>query len=131
MSMASNVPILAWDNGYWLDPLWERFSTRMIPASSVPFFSSECGERFADWAEFAPALERFLERVTLLAPRKYVCENLSMKKSAETYADYYFSLLGNTASSAVAHRVAQSSDTALAATQRSKSIVSRMQRPFI
>jgi hypothetical protein len=93
--MASNIPILAWDNGYWLDPLWRQVSKTMIPASSVPYFSSDCGERFADWAGFEPALDRFIDRLPHLQPRKYVCENLSMKRSAEIYADHYFSLLNS------------------------------------
>ena len=93
-AMASNVPILAWDNGYWLDPLWKRFSKTMTPASSVPFFSPDCGERFIDLADFEAALDRFLTRLPLLTPRKFVSQNLSMKASAETYAEYYFSLLG-------------------------------------
>jgi len=92
-ALASNVPVLAWDNGYWLDPLWQRFSTSMIPASSVPFFSPACGERFADWAAFEVALDRFVARMPELRPRQFVCENLSMKRSAEIYANYYFSLL--------------------------------------
>ena len=97
-AMASNVPILAWDNGFWLDPLWKRFGTEMVPASSVPFFSAECGERFADYAGFEPALDRFLDRLPSLTPRNYVAENLSMKRSAEIYADHYFSLLKSEAS---------------------------------
>jgi hypothetical protein len=92
-AMASNVPILAWDNGFWLDPLWKRFNETMIPASSVPYFSPSCGERFADWPDFAPALERFLDRMPSFNPRKYVCENLSLKRSAEIYANLYFSAL--------------------------------------
>ncbi len=92
-AMSSNVPLLAWDNGYWLDPLWKRFSKTMIPASSVPYFSSDCGERFADWSEFEPALDKFLERLPRYQPRKYICENVTMKQSAETYANYYFSML--------------------------------------
>jgi hypothetical protein len=91
-AMASNVPILAWDNGFWLDPLWKRFSITMIPASSVPYFSAECGERFADLPGFEPALDRFIDRMAEFKPRKYVCENLSLKRSAEIYASYYFSL---------------------------------------
>jgi glycosyltransferase involved in cell wall biosynthesis len=89
-ALASNVPILAWDNGYWLDPLWKRFSKTMIPATSVPYFSPDCGERFADFGAFEPALNRFLERLPSLRPRKYIAENLTMKRSAEIYADYYF-----------------------------------------
>lgn len=92
-ALASNIPMLAWDNGYWLDPLWKRVSATMIPASSVPFFSSDCGERFADLSGFEPALDRFLARLPTLQPRKFVCENLSMKQSADIYSSHYFSLL--------------------------------------
>lgn len=92
-AMASNVPILAWDNGFWRDPLWKRFNTTLIPASSVPYFSSDCGERFADWTGFEPALDRFLDRMPRFHPRKYVCENLGLKRSAEIYASHYFSVM--------------------------------------
>lgn len=92
-ALASNVPVLAWDNGIWLDPLARRFGTTAIAASSVPYFSADCGERFGDWAGFEAALQCFLDRLPLLRPRDYVCENLSMTRSAEIYAGYYFSLL--------------------------------------
>jgi hypothetical protein len=92
-ALASNVPILAWDNGFWLDPLWRRVAERRIPASSVPFFSPDCGERFADITEFEPALDRFLERLPVLQPRKYVINNLSFSQSAVIYAREYFKLL--------------------------------------
>jgi len=93
-AMALNIPILAWDNGYWLDPLWRKMSETMIPASSVPFFSEECGARFTDLAAFEPALTEFLERLPALRPRNYVLENLSMRRSAEIYAQQYFAMIG-------------------------------------
>jgi len=96
-AMACNVPILAWDNGYWLDPLWQRFSTAMIPASSTPYFSPACGERFVGWADFEPALDRFVARLPHFEPRKFVCENLSIRRSAEIYSRLYFSLLAGAA----------------------------------
>jgi glycosyltransferase involved in cell wall biosynthesis len=70
-ALASNVPVLARDNGYWLDPLWRRVSETMVPASSVPFFSPDCGKRFANFAAFVAALSRFLERLPSLRPRQY------------------------------------------------------------
>jgi glycosyltransferase involved in cell wall biosynthesis len=92
-ALASNVPVLAWDNGFWLDPLWRRVSEHMIPASSVPFFSPLCGERFADLAGFEPALQRFLDRLAEMEPRNYVLEHLSMRQSAEIYIREYMSQL--------------------------------------
>jgi hypothetical protein len=91
-ALASNVPLLAWDNGYWLDPLWKKFSQKMIPASSVPFFSEECGERFRDMVDFEAALSVFMDRLRHFKPRKYIIENLSMEESAEKYHDEYFSV---------------------------------------
>ena len=92
-ALACNVPVLAWDNGYWLDPLWRRLSPDAVPASSVPYFSEQCGERFRDICEFTTALERFLKRLPTLEPREYVVTHLSMVESARIYANAYFSLL--------------------------------------
>jgi len=92
-AMASGVPILAWDNGFWADPLWKKFSQSPPAASSVPFFSPACGEKFRTMTEFEPALGRFMERRSAYDPRRYVAENLNMKTSAKLYADQYFGLL--------------------------------------
>jgi hypothetical protein len=90
-ALASSVPVLAWDNGYWLDPLWKRFSVNKIPASSVPFFSDLCGETFRDISDFEDVLSVFRNRLSGYKPRKYVLEKLTMKESAEKYSDQYFS----------------------------------------
>jgi hypothetical protein len=84
--------LLAWDNGYWLDPLWKMFSSKKIPASSVPFFSEECGEKFRDIANCEPALSAFLNRLSNFRPRKYLIDNLNMMNSAKIYCDQYFSI---------------------------------------
>ena len=92
-ALASNVPVLAWDNGYWLDPLWKQVSNAMIPASSVPFFSAECGDRFADLTQLDEALDRFRNRMSSYQPRKYVLGNLSLQQSGSIYSRAYFSLM--------------------------------------
>ena len=91
-ALASNVPLLAWDNGLWLDPLSKRVSVDMIPASSVPFFSEECGEKFRDVSEFESALAKFVENIGTFKPRKYVVENFTMNQSAQIYATQYFAI---------------------------------------
>jgi len=93
-ALAANVPIIAWDNGYWLDPLWRKVSQERIAASSVPFFSAECGETFRDLSEFDEALSRFLVRLPIYRPRDYVIKNLSMEESARQYVAQYFSPMG-------------------------------------
>ncbi len=45
-ALACNIPVLAWDPGYWVDPLWELFAENPVPATSVPQFSELCGMTF-------------------------------------------------------------------------------------
>lgn len=87
--LASNVPVLAWDNGYWLDPVRPQYSPDPVPASSVPYFSGECGERFAGIDEFPAALDRFQQRMPGYEPRAYVMRELSFERSAARYIDAY------------------------------------------
>jgi hypothetical protein len=61
--LACDVPILAWDQGWWLDPNRIRWGTPDVPATSVPYFDSRCGEKFKGIEEFETQLERFLERL--------------------------------------------------------------------
>ncbi len=91
-AMACNLPILAWDNGFWLDPNRKTYTKEGVPASSVPFFSPECGERFRESGDFLEVLDRFLERLNAYAPRRYVQQALSLHESAATYLKYYLSL---------------------------------------
>ena len=88
-AMASSVPILAWDQGFWLDPSRLLYDNEPVPASSVPYFDARCGERFKDLEDLPAALDRFLERRDTYAPRAFVAERLSMEKSAEIYMDLY------------------------------------------
>lgn len=90
-AMASNVPILAWDPEFWLDPNRKQWTDEEVPASSVPFFGPECGERFHDASEFPAALDRFLERLPTYHPRRFVKEHLSLERSAQLYLEAYCS----------------------------------------
>ncbi|HUY67851.1 MAG TPA: hypothetical protein VMV79_00940 [Alphaproteobacteria bacterium] len=93
-AMASNLPVLAWNNGFWADPLWKKFAAAPPPASSVPFFSAACGETFSDPSQFESALDRFMNKRLSYRPRDYVAANLSMETSAKIYAGEYFKLIG-------------------------------------
>jgi hypothetical protein len=92
-ALASNVPVLAWDNGFWLDPLARRFSSQPIPASSVPYFDTRCGERFRDLASFSAVFELFWARLGSYEPRQYVKEHLSPAASSSLYLQLYRELL--------------------------------------
>ena len=88
-AMASGVPILAWDPETWMDPNRPRWTDQPVRASSVPFFSPACGERFLDLASFPAALDAFLSRLPQYAPRAYVRDALSFERSAKLFLDAY------------------------------------------
>ncbi len=90
-AMAMNVPILAWDNGFWLDPQRFLYSDVPVPGSSVPFFGPECGERFVDAGAFPSVLETFRRRLDghEFHPREYVERVLSFEESGQLFLKMY------------------------------------------
>jgi hypothetical protein len=88
-ALSSNLPILAWNPGWWVDPNRKKYSAEPIPACSVPYFSSECGEKFEDFSEFAAIFETFWSRLPSYEPRQFVERELSFSNSAKIYWDCY------------------------------------------
>lgn len=88
-ALACNVPVLAWDQGLWLDPIQRSFGGTPIPATSVPYFSDQCGDRFADVDSFPAALDRFLLGLASYEPRLYVSRHVSIEESARLYLEIY------------------------------------------
>lgn len=84
-AMAMNVPVFAWDQGWWLDPHRFEWNDPVVPATSVPFFNETCGMSFKDLQAFEANFSLFWQKVAAAAfePRKYILENLTLKKSAE------------------------------------------------
>lgn len=96
-ALASGVPILAWDQGRWLDPVRLRFGGADVPASSVPYFEDGVtGERFRSVDDFPGKLDVFLERRERYTPRAWVQEHLSVAASARAYLRLYESSLRGT-----------------------------------
>jgi hypothetical protein len=96
-ALASNLPVLAWDQGYWLDPNRPLFEAEPIKASSVPYFSAECGERFTGVEDFSTALDRFSADLLRYTPRAWVSEHLSPTRSAELYLHAYYKVAARSA----------------------------------
>jgi peptidoglycan/LPS O-acetylase OafA/YrhL len=84
-AMSMNVPILAWDQGFCLDPNRFDWGDPVIPASSVPFFDETCGMKFKDFNEFDKQVESFMENVktNTYKPREFILNNLTLEKSGE------------------------------------------------
>lgn len=84
-ALSMNVPVLAYDQGFWLDPnrlLWGE--NNPVPATSVPFFDFRCGEKFTDINSFYTVFDAFCAKVLKgsFSPRSYILENLTLERSA-------------------------------------------------
>ncbi len=90
-ALASNIPIIAWDHGWWTDPVWPAYSETPIPAVAVPLFSPECGEKFKMISDFPKIFEKFWSKLDSYHPRQFIQREVSFKKSADAYCKYYFS----------------------------------------
>jgi hypothetical protein len=90
-AMASNVPVLALDEGVLADPEQRRFASPALRVSSVPYFDATCGETFVP-DQIESALMRFMRKLPEYKPREFVLEYLSMRKAAENYLELYASL---------------------------------------
>jgi hypothetical protein len=88
-ALTSNVPLLAWENGFWLDPRRPDYTPEPVPATSVPYFSEECGEKFRDFNDFAAKFDTFWEKLDSYEPRAYVQKSLSFDESAKLYIERY------------------------------------------
>ena len=87
--LSSGVPILAWDQGLCLDPNRELWGQPVIPATSVPYWSEECGRRFTSMGDFEAELDAFLRDVDRRAygPREYVLGRLTLERCAADYLE--------------------------------------------
>lgn len=92
--LSCNIPVMAWEPGYWLDPIRLDYHKSAIPATSVPFFDKRCGVTFADYEAFEKRFDLFYEDAMAgkFSPREFVLENLSIEKSTESMLEIYNSI---------------------------------------
>ncbi|MEE1883922.1 glycosyltransferase family 1 protein [Pedobacter flavus] len=84
-ALAMDVPVFAWDQGFCLDPNRFKWNDPIMPATSVPFFNEQCGDKFKDVKEFQLKFDQFFKNVQLnkYRPRNYILENLTLEKSGQ------------------------------------------------
>jgi hypothetical protein len=93
-ALSSGVPVFAWDEGVFVDPLLNSNTPPGLTVSSVPYFDSRCGVRFllntmeVQFDEFWACRETF-------SPRIYVKECLSLELSSHKYLELYFQAGGS------------------------------------
>ncbi len=75
--MARDMPMLVWDVTEWND----QGSQWSLPATSVPYWSDECGVKFTDINQIEYAFDDFCSKI--YTPRKFVEKELSFKASVD------------------------------------------------
>ena len=75
--MAVGKPLFVWDINEW-DYMGEQYK---VPATSVPYWSDECGEKFYFVDELEETFERFYDRIDTYNPKNLIDSELSYKAS--------------------------------------------------
>jgi hypothetical protein len=88
-ALSMNMPVFAWDQGFFLDPNRFVWNDPVIPATSVPFFDDRCGMRFKDFEDFEEQIGGFWDGVKRgdFKPRDYILGNLTLERSAQYMLD--------------------------------------------
>lgn len=87
-ALASDVPVLAWDERQFIDPGLAKFASGGLDVSSVPYFDERCGGRFRI-DQFEARFDSFWEQRDAFQPRAYVVETLSLETAAAKYMELY------------------------------------------
>jgi len=89
--LSCDVPVLAWDQGFCLDPNRFVWGQPEIPATSVPYFDERCGERFAGSDQFEDKFAVFLSKIAAgtYRPREFILENLTLAGSARQFLSFF------------------------------------------
>lgn len=81
--MSSNLPLLVWDTVIWDG----KGPNHLVPATTVPYWSDECGIKFTDFSELEDKHLIFLEKIDTFIPRNYIINNLTLEKKAKDLID--------------------------------------------
>jgi hypothetical protein len=90
-ALSMDVPALVWDPGSWKYQSPELKREFTAPATSVPYFSEDCGFRFTTPLEFQAAFDQFSENVNSYRPREYI---LTSGLNLRTNKEFIVSLMG-------------------------------------
>src|SRR5262249_41016691 len=92
--LACNVPVIAWNQGFWLDIERFTYGREFVPASSVPFFDHRCGEQFSDFKAFVQMFDNFYLKACRgsFQPRDFVLQNLTIENSTRRMMNIYDSI---------------------------------------
>lgn len=81
--MARDMPMFVWDVKEWND----QGASYAVPASSIPYWSNECGVRFYNSIEMGLAFDEFCGKI--YKPRKFIEEQMSFKASVNRLLEIF------------------------------------------
>ena len=95
-AMSCNVPLLVMDAQSMYDEtndgttsIYAHHSPKKLLATSVPYWSDECGIKVKDTSELSDAVDRMLVTYESFTPRKYIEETLSDRVCMQRILDYF------------------------------------------
>jgi glycosyltransferase involved in cell wall biosynthesis len=80
-ALSMNVPLLVWNIKYMSQEYGSNYQN--YEATTIPYWSEECGEYFYEQHEFEDKFNLFISKIDKYEPRKFILENLSIDKCEE------------------------------------------------
>jgi hypothetical protein len=76
-ALSCNVPLLVWN----VTSMNQEYNSSYddIPATTIPYWDSRCGEYFTNYDELQNTFNNFISKINEYKPRDFILENLSMK----------------------------------------------------
>lgn len=95
-AMSSGVPLLVMDvtsmydeTNDGINPLYEYLRSKKLGATSVPYWSDECGIKITEQSDLSDAIDRMLNTYDSFTPREYIVRTLSDEVCMRRILDYF------------------------------------------
>ena len=95
-AMSSGVPLLVMDAKSMYDEMdngvtatYEHLRPKKLVATSVPYWSDECGIKIIEQSELSAAIDRMMEEYKSFTPRDYIVRTLSDEVCMKRILDYF------------------------------------------
>jgi hypothetical protein len=85
--LSCDVPLLVWGVKFRNQqyPYCKEYIYIKSNVSTVPYWSSECGELFYNFTELEKSFTKFINNIDNYKPRQFILDNLSMEKCSEKW----------------------------------------------
>ena len=86
-ALSMNVPLLVWNVSSMNQEQGSNYND--IPATTIPYWDSRCGEYFQHHSELPAAFQKFQAKIAAgqYSPRKYILDNLTTEKCTERFIE--------------------------------------------